>query len=146
MNPPASAVYLQGAAVIGGRPAYLIAREMRRMLEREKRISGGGVIPTDLSEALIALERAGAVWLGIQAAAEAVEAAEVQQAEVLVGCPSAGGGPPLTSQAVSLVLDLSDRRVRQLAASGELPGRLVRGRWQFDRVHINEYQRNRGTQ
>jgi hypothetical protein len=146
MRTPAFSAYFEGAALIGGRPAYLIAQTMRRALEREQRLNGGGTIPTDLAEAIVALERAGAVWLGIQAATELAESPESPQAELLVGCSSAGAPPPqLTSQAVSGLLDVSDRRVRKLAASGELPGRRVHGRWEFDRVHINEYIRNRGT-
>ena len=145
MRTPSASAYFEGAALIGGRPAYLIAKEMRRNLQREMRANGGGRIATDLVEALDALDRAGRVWLASHEVAEAAEASEVAGTEALVGCSPTGQLLPwLSSALVALRLDVSDRRVRQLAQSGELAGRRVRNRWEFDPAVVSEYQRNRG--
>lgn len=145
MRTPSASAYFEGAALIGGRPAYLIAQTMRRTLDRELRANGGGHIASDLAEALVALDRAGRVWLASQEAAEAAEVSEVAGTEALVGCPqTVRYSPPLPSALVALRLGVSDRRVRQLALSGELPGRRVRNKWEFDPAVVSEYQRNRG--
>jgi excisionase family DNA binding protein len=139
----ATAAYFEGAALIGGRAAYLIARQMRQTIEQQRRLNGGGTVPDDLAEALTALERAGEVWLAMQAAEQA-EATEVPGTEALVPLEGQSSSQSaLTSEQVGCLLGVSDRRVRQLSSSGELPARRVRGRWEFDRVVVQEFARKR---
>jgi excisionase family DNA binding protein len=144
MRSPTPAAYFEGAALIGGRPAYIIAREMRRVLDRERQINGGGLVPDDLALALDALERAGAVWLGVQKAAEAAEVRREPVTAAVVDCSPADVGPPMSTQEVASLLGVSDRRVRQLVDSFELPARRGVGRhWAFDPALVNELLRKR---
>lgn len=140
-----SAAYFEGAAVIGGRPAYLIAKAMRRAVEREHRANGGGSLPPDVAEAIDALERAGRVWSDCQEPPVVPVVPVVASAEAVVGWETAGSVPLLLSSAeVATRLGVSERRVRQLVGSGELPGRRSKGNWEFDPVVVNEYAMNRG--
>ena len=43
------------------------------------------------------------------------------------------------------MLQVSDRRVRQLLAEGKLSGRQTADGWQIDRESVVEYARNRGS-
>lgn len=65
-----------------------------------------------------------------------------------VGIGAEGGsvivGDVMGVSQVAARLHVSDRRVRALAVAGRLPGRKTpRGRWEFDRLDVDEFERNR---
>lgn len=142
----AHAFHFEGAALVGGRPAYLIAREMRRVLEQQRRLSGGGSVPADLAEALEALEAAGRVWIANnQPVPEVAVAAEGPAGSAVVEC---GGrrdpSTTVTTREAASLLGVSERRVRQLVSLGSLPARRARGgHWAIDRACLAEYERIR---
>lgn len=67
-------------------------------------------------------------------------------------CGSARGGSAeiseqcaydLVTADVAHLADLGDRRIRQLAEAGDLPGRKVGGVWQFDAVQVHRWLEDR---
>ena len=137
-----SGAIVEPSAVVGGRGALVLARLLRGSLGRglslRQYVAEMRLSPEDQAavlEAAAALEEAGEVWrLG-------------RLARKARGNSATGGnddglrsGQAMSTDAAAAVLSLSPRRVRQLAAAGDLPA--VRGPrgWMLDRRAVLSYR------
>lgn len=126
---PGEPHYVQGA-LVNGWAAYAFARVLHRHW---------GVhfecLPSSLlrpcKDALAALDQEATRWRG---------SAEARPAEVLTQSELKDG---LSSEEAAHLLQVTNRRVRQLAAIGQLPGQKVKGVWQFDSAAVMALQQQR---
>lgn len=132
--------YFEGA-VISDWPAYCFARIIGRHWQDEVEY-----LPlhlrAPLEDAREALECAARHWAEERKAITARGSAEAAPAET--EAPSTCKDT-LTTEEVGAILGVSDRRVRQLARTGELPGREDRGRWTFDKGAVVALKEKRGA-
>jgi len=128
--------YVEGA-VIDGWAAYALAR----MVARHGRDEIADLPPhlrAPIEDAAEALQHAGARWAAsVRGNAEAL-AAEMRAS-------SESQDDELSTEEAADVLNMSGRRVRQLAATGALLGRQRAGRWHFDRRAVIAYHETKGT-
>jgi excisionase family DNA binding protein len=121
VDPP---FYYEGA-LVPGRPALVIACILRRHWDDVEDLPPH--IRADLEASVTALEYAAKCWRS-----KARGRAEVASAEVVPDSSQ----DVLTAGQVAAVLKVTDRRVRQLAAAGQLPGRRDRAGRRFDRAAV----------
>ncbi len=126
-------MFVDAAAVVSGFPAVLVGVGLRDLARKG---FYDGVEPTARAELLAlisAIERAGRTW---QARADAA-AGNPETSRPEIGADSA-----MTAEQAAGVLNLSARRVRQLAPV--LGGSRAGGRWVFDRTAVlAEWERRR---
>ena len=123
------------AAVIDGWPAYAIAR----LIARHGRDEFADLPPHlrgPIEDAAEALRRAGAAW-----AASVRGNAEAAAAEMRASSESQDD--ELSTEEAATMLDLSERRVRQLIASGAVAARKKHGRHVIDRGAVLAYHEGR---
>lgn len=120
-------------------PAMLRALEL---LESEARYEG---VPfgDDLAE-LVAVFRSSATHrlaaVGKAAAVAPISGRKSSDQPVsALPAPAGGNRPRMTAEETGWILGKTARRVRQLAQSGDLPGRRVAGVWTFDREEVDDY-------
>jgi excisionase family DNA binding protein len=127
--------YVDAGALVDGWPAHFLSSgRVRRLIELE--LEDLPPVPAELvRETLEACRLAGEAW------AERVRArkSEGQNAE-------AGGDlqhepdEMIDAQEAAHMLDITSRRVRQLAAVGEIPGRKHGAQWRFSRADVAAYR------
>lgn len=124
--------YVESAAVIDGRPAWVIAYLLRRHCRDEI-----DDLPLETrwetEEALEALTMAGAAYArarrrGTSVPADAAQGADSEAMDVM------------STQQAADVLGCIPRYVRRLAADGRLPGRRSHHRWQLDGGAVRAYR------
>ena len=123
--------YFADVVLLRGWAAYALARLLSRQHEAV------AVLPPHLRapiEASIeALELAGARWASGRGSAEAVIAETAPDSN----------SDEITTEEAGRMLNVTTRRVRQLAAEGRLAGRRRAGRWCFDRGAAAAYVEER---
>lgn len=132
--------YVRGA-LISGWPAYAFARTLRRYW-RDAVEDLPPHLREPLEDALVALEFAAREFAEERKAAAASGSAEAVPAEAAI---TSKCREELTTAEVASDLQVSERRVRQLAGLGRLPGRLVAGRWTFDPGAVAAYRETGGA-
>ena len=136
MTEPGPRFYFAAVAVIDGWPAYAIGRMLARHCHDEI-----ADLPPHLRRpieaASEALRLAGAAWVSARGSAEAA------LPEAPVSSEHERDG--LDTREVAGVLRVSQRRVRQLVASGALPAHKRQGRWTFERGAVTEINNDRGA-
>lgn len=121
--------YIEHAAIVQGWSAYAFARLLRRYW-RDEVEDLPPHLRRPLEESLEALRAAGAAWersLRGSAEAPAAEAAVSSDHE-------------LSTRQAAEVLQVSDRRIRQLLESGALTGRRCGQRWWVDHGSLTAYK------
>jgi hypothetical protein len=118
------ALYVE-AAVIDGWPAFAIARMLTRSCGDEI-ADLPAHLRAPIEDATNALRHAGERW-----ATSARGSAEAALPEAPV--PLEHDEDEVSTREAAHMLELSDRRIRQLAADGRLVGRQIQGRWVLDR-------------
>jgi hypothetical protein len=139
MTEEASSTVVGDVAIIEGRAAFilsqLLARSMRQGLNVRQIVAEARLAPVDQAAVLraeVALEEAGERW----------RAAQRKQRGNSV---TAGSGDVLPSEAMSVtaaaqVIGRSPRRVRQLAAAGDLAAVMTPRGWMLDRRDVVAYR------
>ena len=130
--------YFEGA-LLSDWPAFAFARILARHW-RDDVEDFPPHLRAPLEDAREALERAAQRFDVERKAATARGIAEAVPAEAQA---SSNCRDTMTSAEVAILLGVSDRRVRQLAGMGTLPGRQEQGRWRFDRGPVLEYRARR---
>ena len=133
------------AAVIDGRSALVLSRvlagSLRGRLTLKQLVAEMRLSPADQAAALaaeLALEDAGQTWRISQLLPQG------GSPEVVGSKPLASSFPMSTTQAARL-LDLSDRRVRWLAAACVIPAEKVGPRYVLERADVLAYREARGA-
>lgn len=120
--------YIEDAALVAGWPAYRFAKILRRHWQEETEdlpLAMRGALEDDLAN----IDRAGRAWADRVLAAKARGSAEAVPAEMA----ASSSCKELSTEEVASMLQLTERRIRQLAGIGELPGRRDEaGHWTFD--------------
>jgi hypothetical protein len=119
-----SVAYIDGGAVLGGYVAILAGVGLRDLARRGYFDTVPPQARADLLAAIDDLERAGRAWQN-----RALHDGNPETAR-----PETGPSSPLSAEQAAALLDLTPRRVRQLA--DQLGGRRIRGRWEFDRDNV----------
>lgn len=154
MTPPRlpSVAAVEGVAIISGHAAEFLGDALAvggpLRGELEALLSRSRVRPEDrelVRRACAALRVAGKVWRLREERFRAELPAETETAEGQA-CSELLDDPLLFSASeVGPLLGVTDRRVRGLAAAGQLPGdRDARGRWWFRRVDVEAELQRRG--
>jgi len=125
--------FVEHGAVVSGWPAFVISRLLSRCHDDVADLPPHLREPVE--EALEAIRGASAAWATARGSAAAMPA------EVPVS--STHEPDELDTQEVADMLQVSARRVRQLAADGRLPGRRTRHRWRLDAAAVLAYSANR---
>jgi hypothetical protein len=119
------------AAVIDGWAAWAIARMLSSHC-REQIEELPAHLRAPLEDATEALQHAGERWaISARGSTEALPA----EAPVTSNCRE-----ELTASEVADVLKVTERRIRQLATAGALPGKQKAGRWSFEPGAVLAYQ------
>lgn len=127
--------YVESAVILSGWPAYAINNMLRRHWRDVEDLPPHLRAP--LEDTREAIEHAA------QRYARECRRGNAEAARAETEAPS--DKDTLTSEEVADALGVSDRRVRQLAGTGELPGRQVAGKWTFDPGAVVALSRKRGT-
>jgi len=123
-------------AAINGSPARLLAAIMP-LSEVESRLDAAGITGPHREATLDA-------WRAVIAAGELHVAAASGTLSGQAAAASADSQrDSITTMEAATMLNLSTRRTRQLAASGELPGHQVAGRWLFNVADVTAYEQRR---
>lgn len=135
------AAFVTSAAVIGGAPAFVIARvlaspEGRQALHRVVEAYGGSVeLAGEVERAVRALERAAEPDRN-----ETTKCADLQERNnETTDAAMQAQSTSMNVEEVAARIDRHPRRVQQLVADGTLVGRKVGGRWQIPDVEVNRY-------
>ncbi len=134
MTEPGPRYYVEGG-LVSGFAAWRLGRSIPRYL-RDALDDLPPHLRTEVEDAVEAMRYSGQRW-----AATARGSAAEPPAEAPV-C-SKQEADELSSVEVADVLKVTERRVRQLAAAGVLPGRQKAGRWSFDRGAVTAYHEER---
>ena len=129
---------LSAPAIVTG----FAAAELPRLLRRHAREALEDYPPEVrelLEDALRAMEEAGRQWRSAASSGNA----EAALPEAPVSSEHERDG--LDTREVAGVLRVSQRRVRQLVASGALPAHKRQGRWTFERGAVTEINNDRGA-
>jgi len=122
--------FIRGAALVRGASAIILDGFIRAHRDLWNRHTAQAMtspsLRAELTSAVLALE-----------AAADNHRATIDEAVSAALPDVSDAGQWLTVIEASAILNVSDRRVRQLAASGVLPGRRVSGRWRILRSGVN---------
>jgi hypothetical protein len=125
--------YFEACAVVSGWPAHVFAD----IIAGHRDALEGLPLRSELEDSLDALRRAGEHWIS---ASRNVAAA---QPEIAVSSEHEYG--ECTCQEAADALNMTDRRVQQLAKTGRLAGKQKAGRWIFDRGAVIAFNNERGA-
>lgn len=123
--------FVEGAALVSGYPARVLGLVARAAFDRGAFDGMPEVGRLQVVSAIRALERAGELWLSV---ADEVPVTDVGNSETWPAEIGAGSSDDLSSAQAAVMLGVSERRARQLAAGGL--GRKVRGQWRVDRAEV----------
>ena len=138
-------VILGPVAMVDGRAALVLSHVLRGRLQHgltlQRVLAEMGLSPADQAAVLaaeLALEDAGQTWRISELRKQS------GSPEVVGSKPSASSFPMSTTQAARL-LDLSDRRVRWLAAACVIPAEKIGRRYLLKRCDVLAYREARGA-
>ncbi|MDT3724893.1 helix-turn-helix domain-containing protein [Streptomyces sp. DSM 41972] len=127
--------YLRNAAVVEGAAAHILAELLATPGVRRYLRARPATLQRELEQTVAAIRRAAVAYeAGLVSAASANGSAETPAAEIVQPFDR-----EITTGEAAALLELTERRVRQLAASGM--GRRAGGRWLLDRTAVEEYRR-----
>lgn len=127
-----------GAAVIDGYPAYVLADALRqlsrnRYFDRHSPAQRGEILA-----AIRALGLAGQAWM-----AERESVIEQRGTAETDDQADSSCFDQISTKEAGVMLGLTDRMVRNLAARGELPGVLAKDGWRLDRAAVLDLAQRR---
>jgi len=138
MTEPGPRFYFAAVAVIDGWPAYYLARIVTRR-GREDIEDLPPALRAPVEECLRAMRLAGEAWASGRRGNP-----EAGTAETAV--PSDGQGDEMTTKAAATMLEVTERRVRQLIADGTLTAHKRGGRQMLDRGAVTAYHDSKDGQ